>query len=338
MLPAWPALSLADLDRAARSVWRYRAWLPLDPSVRPLTLGEGGTPLVRTELAGRQVWLKVDYMQPTGSFKDRGSAVLAAALLAGGVRHAVEDSSGNAGASLAAYLAHAAIRLRLFVPSTTPAVRVVQAVAAGATVDGQAATRAQAAERAQAAVARSRGTVYASHVYSPYFLAGQATMAFEIFEDLGGRAPDNVVVPLGNGVLLLGLYHGFRQLRQAGLADRTPRLFGVQAAACAPIQRAFLRGRERVEPVCPRHSAAVGIAVADPPRGSQVLMAVRETGGAVLGVTEREMRRARASLARRGWFVEVSSAAGAAALARIDNTHDPAAVTVLPLTGSGLKG
>jgi threonine synthase len=337
LLPVWPRLEPDQVDATTRSVWRYRAWLPVPGAAPAITLGEGGTPLVESHLCGCRVHLKMEYLQPTGSYKDRGSAVLAAALTVAGTRRAVEDSSGNAGASLAAYLAAAGIRLRLFVPAGTPPARVAQAEAAGALVDRQAASRSEAAALAQQA-AMGRGVVYASHVFSPYFLAGQSTMAFEMAEDLAGRVPDSVVVPLGSGVLLLGLYHGFLEMRRSGLTSGMPRLFAVQAAACAPIHRAWARGATQVTAVRPRPTGAVGIAVAAPPRGAAVLSAVRASGGAVLRVTEAQMRRAREQLARRGWFVELSSAAPVAALGQIRARLADDEIVIIPLTGSGLKG
>jgi len=335
LVPRWPLPSWNAVDEGTRSVWRYRAWLPLPAGTEPLTLGEGGTPLVPVTVLGIPVQVKVDYLQPTGSYKDRGSAVLAAALTAAGVRSAVEDSSGNAGASLAAYLGRAGIALKLFVPQGTPPVRVAQAAAAGAKVDTRAATRAQATELAMAAATGS--VVYASHVYSPYFLAGQATMAFELYEELGRRAPDRVIVPVGHGVLLLGLYHGFRQLQLAGLTGHVPRLYGVQAAVCAPVYQAFAKGADCVTKVAPRRTAAVGISIAEPPRGREVLAAVRETGGAVLSVSEAEIRRGQSLAAKSGWYVEAASAAAVAAVAKLDKVLAGDGITVLPLTGSGLK-
>lgn len=336
LVPVWPDLRRSAIATADRSVWRYRSWLPLPESTRPITLGEGGTPLVPAAIGGRQVLFKMEFLQPTGSFKDRGSSVLAAVLSGAGVKRAVEDSSGNAGASLAAYLARAGISLRLYVPASTPPVRVAQAVACGARVDATAVSRTEATIKAVRAARGSR--VYASHAYSPYFLAGQATLAFELFEDLGGRLPDAVVAPVGHGVLLLGLYHGFRQLVRAGLAAPMPRLFGVQASACSPIAGAWRRGAEEARDGARRPTRAVGIGVSDPPRSREVLRAVRDTGGAMTTVAERELVRAQRRLARLGWYVEAASAAPVAALSDLVPLLGSSEVIVVPLTGSGLKG
>ncbi|MFN2114771.1 MAG: pyridoxal-phosphate dependent enzyme [Anaerolineae bacterium] len=334
-LPVLPKFRKGDIDRESRSVWRYRAMLPLDADTPKVTLGEGGTPLVEASIVGMPVVVKLEYLQPTGSFKDRGSAVLATALAAAGVRSAVEDSSGNAGSSLAAYLSHLNIGLRLFVPSSTPAARLRQAAAHGAEIDNSARTRAEAAAKAQGALGDS--VVYASHVYSPYFLAGQTTMAYEIWEDLGCEVPDNIVVPIGHGTLLLGLYLGFKQLKRARLVKSLPRIFGVQARTCAPVYDAYTRGADATVPVAARKTIAIGIQVEDPPRGPEVLRAIADTGGAVLNVSDSEIRRGQALAANLGWYVEAASASAIAGVVKLDKLIGEGETMVVPLTGSGLK-
>jgi threonine synthase len=335
LLPVLPKFRKGDIDRSSRSVWRYRAMLPLDDDVLPITLGEGGTPLHEVSIVGMPVYVKLEYMQPSGSFKDRGAAVLASALAAAGVRSAVEDSSGNAGSSLAAYLSVLNVALQLFVPNSTPMARLRQAAAHGAEIDNSAASRSEASRLAQAALGDA--VVYASHVYSPYFVAGIATMAYEIWEDLDGAVPDNMVVPIGNGTLALGLYLGFQQLKRAGFAKRLPRLFGVQARACAPVYDAFTRGAVDAVPVAPRDTIAIGIRVEDPPRAAEVLAAIRDTGGAVLNVSDSEILRGQALAANLGWYVEPAGAAAVSGVVKLDKLIPEGESIVVPLTGSGLK-
>lgn len=335
LLPSMPPFDPAAIDTGDRSVWRYRAMLPLDPETPRVSLGEGGTPCVHASLAGWSIRLKLDYLQPSGSYKDRGSAVLAAALAGAGVASAVEDSSGNAGASLAAYLAGFNLPLQLFVPRDTAPGKLRQAEAHGALIDSVARSRREAGERAQAAVTGS--AVYASHVYSPYFLAGLMTMAWELWEALDRRAPDNCLVPVGQGLLLLGLYEGFRVLEAAGLIERLPRLYGVQARACAPIFDAFTRNAEAAFPVAGGETIADGIRVEAPPRSTEVLAAVRSTGGAMINVNEDEIARGWSLAANLGWYIEPTAAAAVSGLFKLDKLIDPAETTVVPLTGSGLK-
>lgn len=333
--PVLPKFRKAAIDRGKRSVWRYGAMLPADAVAAPVTLGEGGTPLVPASIVGMPVHAKLEFTQPTGSHKDRGAAVLAAALKAAEVRHAVEDSSGNAGASLAAYLARANIGLQLFVPASAPPAKMRQAAAYGASIDDAARSRTQAGRMAQEAAGCT--AVYASHVYSPYFFAGQMTLAWEIWEDLGFRAPDDVVIPVGHGLLLLAIYRGFQELDRAGFVEHMPRFFGVQARACAPIYEAFARGSESPATVAPSRTTADGVRISNPPRGREVLRAIADTGGAMLNVSEAEIRRGQALAANVGWYIEPASAVAVAGLVKLDKVIDPTETVVLPLTGSGLK-
>lgn len=322
------------IERDVRSVWRYRAMLPVPDDVEPVTLGEGGTPLVEASLVGIPILAKLEFVQPTASYKDRGSAVLAAMLGHAGVKHAVEDSSGNAAASLAAYAARINMPIKLFVPGATAGgVRVRQAMAFGAELDVEATTRAEAAARAHAAISDS--TVYASHVYSPYFLAGQMTLAWEIWEACG--VPDSIIVPVGHGVLLLGIHRGFKALLDSGVTDAMPRLFGVQSSACGPIYTAYVRGAQKTFASPGGASIATSIAVGDPPRGVEVLKAVRETDGAMISVSDSEIRRGMSLLANLGWYVEPASAAAVAGVVKLDKLLPDDGRVVVPLTGSGLK-
>jgi threonine synthase len=333
LLPEMPDFDAERIDPGERTIWRYRAMLPVD--AEPVCLGEGGSPLMEASLVGMPVLIKLEIMQPSGSYKDRGSAVLATALSASKARSASMDSSGNAGASLASYLARINLPLQLFVPAGTAAAKLDQAAAFGASIDASAETREDAALLAQAA--SSSRQVYASHVYSPYFLAGQMTMAWEIWEDLDRSAPDVIVVPLGNGLLMLGLHLGFECLHKVGLIDQAPRLIGVQAAACAPLFGAFTRGAKDVARVPQRQTAARALQVASPPRGREVLAAVRKSGGTIINVSESEIQRGQALAANLGWYVEASAAVAVAGLVKLDKVIEAGQRVLIPLTGSGLK-
>jgi threonine synthase len=184
--------------------------------------------------------------------------------------------------------------------------------------------------------AAAHGAFYASHVYNPFFLAGMETLAYELWEQLGHVAPDTLILPVGNGTLLLGAYHGFRRLLQAGLIDHLPRLLAVQVAACAPIYQAYCDGRETVKPVVPGPTVATGVAIGQPARGAQILAAVRTTGGMVLNVTEQQLEQARNQLARQGFYVEGTSAVAVAAMTELSQAPFSGPPVVL-LTGHGLK-
>jgi threonine synthase len=316
------------IDPHARGLWRYRHTFPLPADAAPVTLGEGGTPLVAVEVAGRTVNFKLEFTQPSGSFKDRGMAVMFTALRAAGVAEVVEDSSGNAGAAFAAYAARAGIRARVFVPEAAAGPKRAQIAAYGAKIVAVPGPRSKAAEAALAAV--QAGAHYASHVYNPIGLAGNATAAYEIWEQLG-RAPETVLLPVGHGTLFIGLHRGFLALRAAGLISRLPRLVGVQALACAPIWAVRRYGREGLAMVSEAATLAEGIRVVRPMRGDAVLAAVTESGGDLVVVDEPAIQAGHNALARLGLYVEMTSAVVWEALAELSGD------IVVILTGSGLK-
>jgi threonine synthase len=319
-------------DGAEDGVWRYRSWLP---QVRPVTLGEPRTALVDLGEGGRRVLAKLEGGLPTGSFKDRGTAVTVSWLRSRGVRELVVDSSGNAGASFAAYAARAGLDLRVFVPADASPAKLLQVRAHGATLVAVPESRSATGQAARTFVDDAGPAVaYASHLWHASFLAGTATFAYEVFEQLGNRAPDTVIVPLGGGTLLLGIHLGFSRLRDAGMIDAVPRLIGVQSSACAPLARAFRAGATDAEAVEPGATIAEGIRIGLPPRSRQILAAVRETSGEILEVTDNEIRTSLRRLLDEGVFVEPTSAAAYAGLVRLEGGQE---TIVLGLTAHGLK-
>ena len=328
-----------DVDaarRAPRGIWRWGAALPPIAEAHRISLGEGDTPLVAAEWAGVSVHFKLEYASPTGSFKDRGVAVLSSWVKSQGVGRVTEDSSGNAGASLAAYCARAGIRCDLYAPEGASAGKLLQARASGARVIAVPGPREGVAKAAQDGAA---GGCYASHNWSPFFLEGVKTYAFEVWEDLGGRVPDAVVVPCGYGSLVLGAWMGFRALADAGAADRVPRIIAVQAANCAPVAAAFRDRLDGVPGVASKGTMAEGVACPRPVRGPQVMQALRGSQGEAVEVSEAEIGAACRDLARLGFFVEPSGAVAAAGLRSLaERGAWPAGQTaVVVLSGSGLK-
>lgn len=320
------------VDDGESGVWRYRGWLP---PVDPVTLGEPRTALVELRDEGRTAFAKLEGGLPTGSFKDRGATVTVSWLRAHGARELIVDSSGNSGAAFAAYAARAGLRLRVFIPAGASPAKLLQVRAHGATVVSVPGPRSAAGDAAKRALDGTGPDVaYASHLWQPTFLAGTATFAYEVFEQLGRRAPDAIVVPLGGGTLLLGIHTGFARLREAGLVDRVPRLVGVQSAACAPLARAIRTGAPDSVVVDLGPTIAEGIRIAKPPRSRQILAAVRETGGDIVEVTDDEIRASLRQLFAQGLFVEPTSAAAHVGLA-LATSHDE--TVVVALTGHGLK-
>ncbi len=319
------------------SLWRYLRLFGLDFATPAVRLGMGWTPLVRLAWNGRSIVLKLEYLSPTSSFKDRGTEVMINILAHEGVAHVVDDSSGNAGASVAAYAAAAGMRAHIFVPAYASSAKQAQIAVYGAQVHAVPGTRADA--KAAALEAVREGAVLASHAYHPGFLLGQQSVAWEVWEQLGGCVPDWFVVPVGQGGHLLGAWLGFRRLVAAGLADRLPRLVAVQPALLAPVCNAFDAGREVVPPVqASAPSVAEGLAIAQPVRGRRLLQAIRDSRGRCVTVTEAAIGEAQQRLARRGLYVEPTSATALAALDALLPQIPSDETVLVPLTGSGLKG
>jgi threonine synthase len=257
-------------------------------------------------------------------------------LRAQGIAEVLEDSSGNGGAAVAGYAAAGGMRATILTPASTSPAKTVQMRAYGARVELVPGTRQDTAE---AALRRSSDIFYASHNWHPFFLHGTKTLAYELWEDLGFAAPDNVVVPCGAGSNVLGCQIGFSELLRAGEIAALPRLFAAQPANCAPIAAAFLAGTETTQPPEPLPTIAEGTAIARPVRMHEVIGALRETRGGAVMLSEDEIADATRHLAREGLFVEPTAAQVAAAFGKLlaSGAISPDQRTVLVLTGSGLK-
>jgi len=328
-------LEPAEVDTSTRSLWRYRGALRVPESAK-VTLGEGGTPLLALNWYGRLAHLKLDTLMPTGSFKDRGSALVMSHMRRCGVPGLVEDSSGNAGASYAAYAATAGLRCTVFAPATATPGKLHQVTIYGGRLQAVDASRDETARIAQ----EGQGAdIYGGHNWQPFFIEGTKTLAYELWEDFGWQAPDVVIVPLGGGSNLLGLDMGFRELLACGSINRLPRLYGVQASACAPLADAFAAGGDEAGSVAGGATIAEGIALRQPPRAREVLSAVRRCGGEILAADDDETIDALRALARRGVLVEPTAATSLAGYRRLTERGAIAASerTVVVLTGSGLK-
>ena len=334
LLTPLPGITRDAIDPSTRSLWRYRAALPFVPE-NPITMGEGCTPLLARSLYGAPALLKCEWFMPTGSFKDRGASVMLSLLRAQGITAVLEDSSGNGGAAVAAYAAAGGMAATIMAPASTSPAKTVQMRAHGAVVELIPGTRQDTSDAAVAAAGR---IFYASHNWHPFFLHGTKTLAYELWEDLGFVAPDNVIVPCGAGSNVLGCEIGFSELLRAGAIEHMPRIFAAQPRNCAPIATAFLEDDEAaVTEILP--TIAEGTAIARPIRMHEVLGVLRETGGGAVMSSEAEITAATFDLARMGIYVEPTAAQAAAAFGKLLATGTIAAAqtTVVVLTGSGLK-
>ncbi|MCY4146031.1 MAG: pyridoxal-phosphate dependent enzyme [Chloroflexi bacterium] len=325
---ALPTFAPAQIVPDDFSLWRYQAFLPVQ---RRFSLGEGMTPLTPLHLDGARFYAKQEYLNPTGSFKDRGVAVMLNHLASAGAAEAMDNSSGNAGASLAAYAALAGIRATVYVPK------------ASAVASKKAHIRAYGGEIIESAdlpaeiYAAARGRHYASHAWNPSFVLGQQTAAWEIWEQLGRRAPEAVAMPVGHGGLFLGMYRGFLALHAAGLLAQIPRLIAVQSTGVDPIVRAWEAGADTPATGIRGASVADGILVDEPVRGQQILRAIAASQGLALRVDNAEILDAQRRMRSRGFMIEATSAAPVAALPQIRAQLGDATELVITLTGSGLK-
>ncbi|WP_132058931.1 pyridoxal-phosphate dependent enzyme [Halorussus amylolyticus] len=333
-LPDRPVPDFSELD-TRRGLWAFEEFLPISPEV---TLGEGFTPL--QDAPGWAdgeggVQFKLEYVFPSGSFKDRGATATLSRAAELGVGKVVEDSSGNAGAAIAQYAARAGIDADIYVPTSVKKSKLAAIERVGANPVRVEGTRQDVTDACIEAVeADDRDSWYASHAWNPAFFAGTATFAFEVAAQRDWAVPDAVVTPLGHGTLFLGAYRGFRALNEAGWTDRMPRLLGVQAAGYAPIADE-LHG----EGDAGQNDVADGIQILDPTRKDQILSAIDATDGDAIALDADSATEALDRLHRGGFYVEPTSAVAPAALAEfrergvLDSDDD----VVVPLTGSGLK-
>ncbi|MDE2888200.1 MAG: threonine synthase [Gemmatimonadota bacterium] len=325
-------IDAGKIGRRAPGMWRYREALPIGADAHVVSFNEGFTPIVGMQIDGKPLNVKQENLFPTGSFKDRGASVLISRAAELGVERVVEDSSGNAGAAVAAYAAKAGIDCEIYVPESTSPGKLAQISLYGAKLIRVPGSR---EATARAAMAAAEHHFYASHVWNPFFFQGTKTYAFEIWEQLGFNAPDALIVPTGHGTMLIGAFLGFRDLQENGLIDRLPRMIAVQAANCAPLYRMW-RDQLAEPPLSSSgNTIAEGIAIAEPTRASQILDIIRETGGRIVAVTDAEIKEALLDICKQGLYAEPTSATAIAAFRKVPASGDECIVA--PLTGHGLK-
>ena len=330
----------ADQSAYAVEIGGRRMPVPFHSDAPSATMGEGGTPVIEMPSVAKAVGCaavlgKLEFMNPTGSFKDRGTATMLSVALEHGVGAVVEDSSGNAGASVAAYSARAGIAAHVFAPDTAPEAKMGQIRVYEAATHPTPGPR-EASTDAAAEFAKRGGIVYASHNLSPYFVEGTKTFGYEVAAQVS-PAPDHIVIPVGNGSLLLGTWKAYLELTATGAVGKTPKLHAVQAEAVMPIAAEF--AGETWEP-SDAATIAGGISVGSPPRSRQVLRALRDTGGTAIAVSDARIAAwQRLLAAREGVFAEPTSAA---AFAGLEALRESGAIgkgdtVLLPVTGFGLK-
>ncbi|WP_226039264.1 threonine synthase [Natrinema sp. DC36] len=346
--PEGDPLPLHSLD-TSEGLWTFFEFLPIEQHV---TFYEGFTPMVDAPEWDAQ--FKLEYVFPTGSFKDRGATTTLSRAVELGVEKVIEDSSGNAGASIATYAARAGLEADIYVPADVKQSKLMAIQRADArpvriegtredvtaaclrAVEGRSNDDAVSAGDSDAPHQTGEGW-YASHAWNPAFYAGTMTFAFEVAAQQGWTVPDAVVLPVGHGTLFLGAYRGFSLLNEAGIVDGMPRLLGAQAAGYAPIVAAL--GGETTDEDGDGTTIADGIRITEPARGTEILEAIEETGGDAIAIGGDRIETALDRLHRNGFYVEPTCAVAPAALERYreDGVVADDDDVVVPLTGSGFK-
>ena len=311
---------------------RYSSVLPLRDPKNAVSFGESTTPLHPMEFYSIPVQVKMDFLLATGSFKDRGAAVMINKCRELGISRIVEDSSGNSASAVAAYSTLAGIDAHIFMPEGNSSAKTIQVSTYGATLHKISGNRTDCAMAAEEAAAES---YYAAHTWNPYFLHGTKTVIYEIMEQMDWKAPGTIFIPVGSGTQLLGIWLGLKEMKRAGLIEKYPRLMAVQSEHCTPI-RNFALGK--VTPELPKTPIlAEGIAIRHPARLSQILQAVKESGGDTVTVTDNDIVEGLQLAAQQGVYMEPTSAAAVAALKQYSDRLTKNDRVVVPLTGHGLK-
>jgi threonine synthase len=331
-----------QIDYTRPGIWRYSHTFGVAENSPQVTLGEGNTPLIWLRMSGingeySNVGLKCEHINPTGSFKDRGSALIASFLLSRGIKQALEDSSGNAGASFAAYAARAGIAAKVYIPESASGPKRDQIEAFGAELVSIPGSRSNASEAVRNEIdAHSHGLLiaYGSHAYLPVNLPGYATISYELVDQING-IPGTVIVPVGQGGAFIGIARGFQALMEAGRINQMPLLVGVQAQACAPIWAILKYGRSGLVLTSEGQTIAEGIRIRYPLRGDEVIHMVEKYGWVILAIPEDDILSGQAELARHGFFIEPTSAVIWEATKQLIGKAPEPIVAIL--TGSGMK-
>ena len=336
-------ISREQIERGPRSIWRYQALLPANRQPC-IDLHAGYTPLVKAETLGkrlglRNLYIKNDSVNPTFSFKDRVVAIAAAKALEFGFTALACASTGNLAASVSAHAAKAGIPAYVFVPHDLEPAKITNAAVYGATIvaiDGNY----DDANRLATEVGDEYGWAFVNINMRPYYSEGSKTLAFEVAEQLGWRAPDRVFAPIASGSLYTKILKGFHELHQVGLIDEVhTKMVGAQARGCSPVANAYEREDEHVDPVYPS-TIAKSLAIGAPADGYYALKVARETGGSIEAVPESAIGEGMQLLAEtEGIFAETAGGVTISALKQLADARvlDPDELIVVYITGNGLK-
>lgn len=328
-----PRFDPALIDKDIWSLFRYRKFMALeDDSWKDITLGEGMTPIVNFD---EDVLLKMDYYMPTLSFKDRGAAVLVAHCKSIGVKSVVQDSSGNAGNSVAAYCGKAGIDCEIFVPAGTSDKKINMIKSHNAKVNIVEGNRDYCADVCRQKVKKEH-VYYANHVYNPFFYEGTKTYIYETYEQLK-RIPQYIFIPLGNGTLFIGIVKALEEFLSAGIIDKMPQLIAVQSEKCNPFIVAVENNKKETDRVKVSETMAEGISIGVPMRGKEILEYIYKYNVKMIASPESRILEARKILAGKGIYCEHTTAAIFAAYCEYCDIHGQISDVLISMCGAGLK-
>ncbi len=305
-------------------------------------LGQGNTPIVRlntlsNDLGIKNIYAKLEYMNPTGSFKDRGSAMMISALNEFGINEIVEDSSGNAGASISAYSAYSKMKSHIFVPEDAPKNKVSQIELYGSIVHKIPGSRDNSAIAA-IKYSKENSIPYSSHNLSPYFIEGTKFFGHEVINHFNHKQPDHILFPVGNGSLLIGSYKAYEERKKINPDIKIPKHHAIQTESIPPIIEIFSDNNWSPEQAKP--TLANGIAILNPPRKYQSADVIKKTNGQGIKVSDQSILDWQKELAKKdGIFAEITSAAIFSGLEKLIKQKIilPCEDVLLPITGFGLK-
>ncbi|MGD1822415.1 MAG: threonine synthase [Pleomorphochaeta sp.] len=328
-----PKFEIDKIDNTQWNIFRYRPFLALiDDSYKDITLGEGLSPIINFD---DNLMLKMDYFMPTLSYKDRGAAVLISHCKAIGVKSVVQDSSGNAGNSVAAYCAKANIKCEIFVPENTSPKKIAMIKAHGAKVNVVKGSRDHCADVCRSKV-ESDNVYYANHVYNPFFYEGTKTYIYEVYEQLR-RIPENIFIPVGNGTLFLGVMKGLEELKNSGVINEMPKIFAIQSEYCAPLLTSFKKHKIIASIVDIKTTLAEGIAIGKPMRDKEILDYCYKYNVEFIYALEKDILNARSTLAKKGIYCEHTTAANYAAYENYIKNNGVLKDCLITMCGAGLK-
>lgn len=333
-----------NLKLRPTNLWHYRKFLPVKDDTNIVSLGEGWTPIVSSRYFAKKLGLKLsfklEFLNPTSSFKDRGTTVMLSKLKELGVKKVADDSSGNAGSSLACYAAKEGLNCTIYTPEHASKGKLSQIKMYGAKLKTIPSFRDKVTQKIKADCRDNQDLYYASHNLNPFFLEGTKTLAYEVAQQLEWQPPDHILFPVGGGGLIVGSYNGFKELFDLGWIKEVPKHHAIQSKACQPIVKAFEEDLNYVPEVEIEETVAEGIHIKKPERAGEILKSIHQSRGSAIAVTEDEILRYYRGIAyREGIFCEPTSAVPLAGLAKLrKNSVIKAGESVLlPITGSGLK-